>query len=331
MGDSGSRPDATDIDDANGGGVAPGTPAATIEAPQPLGGPATFPQAKALLNRHVFNDDATRKTLYCGCSFSANGEINSDSCGFQPRLNKRGELSEQDQVRAGRMEYDHILPASYIGAWRGCWSNGGRKGCEESDPVYNRVTADLVNLRPTVGQINRDRSNYLYGVIDGEPRVYGACDFEVDFKEKIVEVAPEIRGDVARILLYMNLQYDIPIPDEYLSQMRDWSIHDPAGTRECELNRRIEAAQGHGNSLLDVVCKNGGAATPAQPAQPEPPEGTKPAPSGSDDQPQQPTCGTKKYCKDMSTCAEARYFLNQCGVSRLDRDGDGTPCESLCK
>ena len=42
-------------------------------------------------------------------------------------------------------------------------------------------------------------------------------------------------------------------------------------------------------------------------------------------------CGTKRYCKQMRSCEEAYYFLRQCGLSRLDRDGDGVPCEALCK
>ncbi|WP_295514958.1 thermonuclease family protein [uncultured Pseudomonas sp.] len=40
--------------------------------------------------------------------------------------------------------------------------------------------------------------------------------------------------------------------------------------------------------------------------------------------------GGKKYCKDMSSCAEARFYLEQCGMSRLDRDKDGIPCENVC-
>lgn len=42
------------------------------------------------------------------------------------------------------------------------------------------------------------------------------------------------------------------------------------------------------------------------------------------------TCGSKTKCGEMSTCDEARYYLDTCGVSRLDGDDDGTPCESLC-
>lgn len=43
------------------------------------------------------------------------------------------------------------------------------------------------------------------------------------------------------------------------------------------------------------------------------------------------TCGSKRYCKEMADCAEARFYSEKCGLSRLDGDGDGTPCESLCR
>ena len=41
-------------------------------------------------------------------------------------------------------------------------------------------------------------------------------------------------------------------------------------------------------------------------------------------------CGAKRYCKQMTSCAEAKYHLTQCGMSGLDRDGDGKPCENVC-
>lgn len=43
-----------------------------------------------------------------------------------------------------------------------------------------------------------------------------------------------------------------------------------------------------------------------------------------------PSCGSKRYCKEMSTCEEAKFYLTQCDLSRLDGDHDGVPCESLC-
>lgn len=41
-------------------------------------------------------------------------------------------------------------------------------------------------------------------------------------------------------------------------------------------------------------------------------------------------CGSKKFCSEMSSCEEARHYLTQCGLKRLDGNGDGVPCESLC-
>jgi micrococcal nuclease len=41
-------------------------------------------------------------------------------------------------------------------------------------------------------------------------------------------------------------------------------------------------------------------------------------------------CGKKRYCSQMVSCEEARFYLTQCRVKTLDKDGDGMPCESLC-
>ena len=43
------------------------------------------------------------------------------------------------------------------------------------------------------------------------------------------------------------------------------------------------------------------------------------------------SCADSKYCKEMSSCAEAKFHLNECGESRLDRDHDGVPCENVCR
>jgi len=42
-------------------------------------------------------------------------------------------------------------------------------------------------------------------------------------------------------------------------------------------------------------------------------------------------CQGKRTCREMRSCAEARFYQGRCGVTRLDGDGDGTPCEALCR
>jgi hypothetical protein len=42
-------------------------------------------------------------------------------------------------------------------------------------------------------------------------------------------------------------------------------------------------------------------------------------------------CVGKRYCNEMASCEDAKRYLRQCRLSKLDRDGDGVPCESLCR
>lgn len=42
-------------------------------------------------------------------------------------------------------------------------------------------------------------------------------------------------------------------------------------------------------------------------------------------------CGERQYCREMRSCEEARFHLERCAVSTIDGDGDGEPCEALCR
>lgn len=42
------------------------------------------------------------------------------------------------------------------------------------------------------------------------------------------------------------------------------------------------------------------------------------------------SCG-RRSCRQMSSCGQARDYLVACSATWLDRDGDGTPCEALCR
>jgi endonuclease YncB( thermonuclease family) len=42
-------------------------------------------------------------------------------------------------------------------------------------------------------------------------------------------------------------------------------------------------------------------------------------------------CAGKRYCNEMASCHEAKFYLSQCGLGRLDGDGDGVTCDALCR
>ncbi|MEH6652250.1 MAG: endonuclease [Motiliproteus sp.] len=132
--------------------------------------PQTFSQAKRIAAT-LYADHQT--SFYCGCSYSRQGKKlvpDLGSCGYVPR---------KEPKRASRIEWEHVVPAWAFGHQLQCWQDGGRKNCKKVSEKFRRMEADLMNLVPALGEINGNRSNYSFTMLQGEPRVYGACDFEV--------------------------------------------------------------------------------------------------------------------------------------------------------
>ena len=38
-------------------------------------------------------------------------------------------------------------------------------------------------------------------------------------------------------------------------------------------------------------------------------------------------CDGRQYCSQMTSCKEAKYFINNCPNTKMDGDRDGIPCE----
>ena len=38
-------------------------------------------------------------------------------------------------------------------------------------------------------------------------------------------------------------------------------------------------------------------------------------------------CGGRTYCSQMSSCEEAKFFINNCPNTKMDGNNDGVPCE----
>lgn len=218
--------------------------------------PTSFSQAKRLLEKHIYPSEEYRETFYCGCTYNGKKQVDADSCGYEPRKNAK---------RGKRIEWEHIVPASRFGKTRACWSEGdpacttkkgksykGRRCCSKVDADFKRMEADLHNLVPAVGELNGDRSNYRMAVITGEDRTYGACDFEIDSSRKVAEPMAETRGDIARIYLYMQTTYGMPLTETEVEMFNNWMAEDPVSEEEQLRDARILEIQGNTNPLISV-------------------------------------------------------------------------------
>lgn len=205
----------------------------------------SFSQAKAYAV--AINADAPG-SFYCGCKISWNGKKGTPdlaSCGYQVRKNAQ---------RASRIEWEHVVPAWTFGHQLQCWQEGGRKNCAK-DAGYRRIESDLHNLQPSVGEVNGDRANFMYGQWRGGEGQYGQCAMKVDFKNKLAEPPQQARGAIARTWFYMRDQYKISMSSQQTQLMTAWSKLNPVNSWECERDKRIARVQGNHNPYVQQACQ----------------------------------------------------------------------------
>ncbi|WP_425258458.1 cold shock domain-containing protein [Rubrivivax sp. RP6-9] len=59
----------------------------------------------------------------------------------------------------------------------------------------------------------------------------------------------------------------------------------------------------------------------------QPAELSTPAPGSSEASPAAFSCDGRVYCSQMTSCAEAKWFINNCPGTKMDGNSDGIPCQ----
>ena len=225
-----------------------------VEPQDPLTLPGSWGQAKKWARDIIYADHTV--TLYCACDYapsgaSGGGVVDVASCGYDS-------TGAGYQNRGDVLEWEHVVPASITPAGEfPCWTEGidgcnraGRQCCQTHDLNAKEIIFDLHNLVPSIGQANALRSYKRYGLIDGETLELGVCDFE--WTGGLVEPDDVIRGDVARIWLYMTEQHGLELEAGELAMYQQWSQDDPPQAWEFTRNDRIRELQGNGNPFVEA-------------------------------------------------------------------------------
>ena len=224
---------------------------------------SSFSKSKKLLKK-VYQGHQV--TFYANCNYNYQKKKNMivrESCGYEPRneYTKKGKKNQ----RARRIEWEHVIPAQNFGRAFRCWQKGdeqctksngktykGRKCCSKVNKVFRFMEADMHNLVPAIGELNADRSNFRFGMIEGEKRRYGKrVDFEVEFKQRVAEPQDSIKGNIARTYFYFEQRYGMKISKKDKKIFNAWDKQDPVDDWERERNRRIERIQGNKNSFIE--------------------------------------------------------------------------------
>ncbi len=161
------------------------------------------------------------ETLYCGQSFGPS--------------------------KGKQINVEHVMPMSWVMKKLNC---PDRNSCRQSR-TFSRIEADLHNLYPSRRDINQIRSSFPFGIVRGERRQYGQCDFEFDKRSRIVEPRPEVRGEIARAMFYMHERYDVRLHRRMGKLLKQWNRQDPPDAFERRRNDSIEKIQGSRNRFID--------------------------------------------------------------------------------
>ncbi len=195
----------------------------------------------------------TLRTFYCECAYSKR-TINRGDCGFR---------SSRHIKRGGRTEIEHVVPVHAFGQSFQSWREGhpkcvdkkgrryrGRRCAKKVSPRFEKMSADLYNLKPVVGSVNALRSNFRMGVIEGEKRVFGSCDVEIE--NGVFEPRSGIRGDIARIYLYMDSAYPGHgiVGKKQRQLFEAWHRADPVSDEERKTAAQIRDVQGNENPFV---------------------------------------------------------------------------------
>lgn len=101
---------------------------------------------------------------------------------------------------------------------------------------------DLHHLRVCDSGVNSSRVNFPFVDASGEYKLVGERWYPGD----------EWKGDVARMILYLNIRYDETISNTgVLKDFLDWNVEDPVSAFEIHRNNIIQSAQGNRNPFID--------------------------------------------------------------------------------
>jgi deoxyribonuclease-1 len=212
---------------------------------------ANFNQAKKLA-RELHSSRSV--TFYCGCSYdSATNLVDLQSCGYRPKKNTK---------RANRVEWEHIMPASYFGKQLSCWDNklccnkdkvclSGRACCQKINPYFASIESDLHNIVPVIGELNMLRSNYEFAELPAHlPTQFGTCYFKVNKQTKQIEPRDEVKGAIARTYLYMTNRYNINLSRQQKKLFLKWSKKYPPQDWEITWRNQVEQLQKNYNPFM---------------------------------------------------------------------------------
>jgi len=124
---------------------------------------------------------------------------------------------------------------------------GTKRQCKRDNPDYLLITSDLHNTVASDAYFEFKRKNLIFGSLDETVK---ANECGIRIKHHMLEPSDKLKGDIARILLYMHVRYQLPL-NTSLSLLRIWNELDIPDEKERQRDQVIKGIQGNGNPFIE--------------------------------------------------------------------------------
>ncbi|WP_241566997.1 endonuclease [Hahella sp. KA22] len=123
---------------------------------------------------------------------------------------------------------------------------GTPRQCRENNEAYRRMASDLHNIYPEDARFELERRAAKFEELGNEVKA-NECGIRQVFG--IIDPPDDIKGDIARSLLYMHTTYNLPLYGN-LDQLKRWSRADPPTPEEIARDIQIRELQGNSNPFI---------------------------------------------------------------------------------
>lgn len=123
--------------------------------------------------------------------------------------------------------------------------------CTVKTPRYPFMRSDLHNLFPASADIEENRRNAVFGEHQAGGRKPNDLGCGTRATYHVIETRDGAKGDIARAMFYMHVEYMLPLNPDELEMLKKWHKMDPPDAEEKARNDRIATLQGSRNRFID--------------------------------------------------------------------------------
>ena len=161
------------------------------------------------------------------------------------------------------VKWMQVVPDSFFGRHMDCMNEevctnvftkkkfGSPMCCRRVNDKYKMMESDLFNLIPVLSEVSLKRGSRGFSDVEKPEFSIGSLMFDATS----MEPRDAVKGDIARVYLYMDERYGLDLSKHQKETFMRWHRLDNVDNHECAVAKIILKVQGGTNTLLQEGCR----------------------------------------------------------------------------